>query len=438
MKTSSWIEPPTLAEDEQTAQPEAQAEGHALPVFFYDGTRYLLDIGDDYSPMNEMSVKRHLKRAGLKTADERDDAICDIQTERLVHFAGPLAGYQRGLHEVNGRRLLATSSPNIIKASPGEWPTLRAVIEGLLRDPEAGEHQIDIFYGWLKFARESLTTGRRRPGQALALCGPRGCGKSLLLDITEAALGGRRANPYSHFTGKTGFNADIAGAELLAVDDEAGSTDLRARKLLAANIKSNLFSGSVRIEGKHRQPFQLAPCWRMILAVNDEPEALLVLPPISEDVADKIILAHCHRFPLPMPAHTMDERSAFFARLMSELPAFVNWLEAWQPPADIREERCGVTYYHHPALLAALHELSPEGQLAELIDTAAARGDIALPWEGTASVLKAVLLDCPATRRDAERLLANANTCGKYLGRLEGKRVVRLPLADGIQPWRIV
>ena len=33
----------------------------------------------------------------------------------------------------------------------------------------------------------------------------------------------------------------------------------------------------------------------MMIAVNDEPEALLVLPPLSEDIIDKIILCRCEK-----------------------------------------------------------------------------------------------------------------------------------------------
>ncbi|MFN7341982.1 MAG: primase-helicase family protein, partial [bacterium] len=140
----------------------------------------------------------------------------------------------------------------------------------------------------------------------LALAGRRGCGKSLLIDLIELILGQRRANPYAFFTGKTNFNADLAGAELLAVDDEAGSSDIRSRKNFAANIKSCLFSGKIRVEAKHRCAFTFAPVWRMVIALNDEPEALLILPPMTEDIKDKIHLFHCQQKPLPMPAHTLD------------------------------------------------------------------------------------------------------------------------------------
>ena len=420
----------------ESEQPQAQPEPAGR--FYYDGTRYFLDTGAEFVPLDQRSVTRHLKRWGCDR-DTIDGALCEIQTARHIHFAGPLAGHPRGLHVVGGRKLLATVSPEIIAPKPGPWGTLRAVFEGLLADDEAGTVQVETWLAWLKYARESLVSNRRRPGQALALAGPRGCGKSLLLDVTALALGGRRANPYANFTGRTNFNGDLAGAELLAVDDESGSTDIRSRRNLSASIKACLFSGAVRIEAKNATPFTFAPCWRMLLALNDEPEALLVLPPLTEDIADKLTLLRCHKRPLPMPAFTMEERAAFFETLRGELPGLLAWLEAWEVPAALREERCGVTAYHHPALVASLHELSPEGQLVALVDTAAAAGALPLPWIGTAAELKGILAGCHQTSRDAEKLLGGWHAAtGAYLARMEGGRVERLPMLHGVLRWRVL
>lgn len=406
--------------------------------FCYDGTRYYLDTAREFVPMDQRSAARHMRGWGHDHATI-ESALCRIQTDGHIHFAGPLAGHPRGLHAVGGAKLLATVSPEIIESAAGPWPTLRAVLDGLLADPDAGQTQVETFLAWLKIARESLVTNRRRPGQALALAGPRGSGKSLLIDVTEMALGGRRANPYAYFTGRTNFNADLAGAELLAVDDEAGSTDIRSRRTLASNIKSCLFSGAVRIEGKNKTAFTFRPCWRMLVALNDEPEALLVLPPITEDIGDKITLFKCHKRPLPMSAHTLDEREAFFAKLREELPGMLAWLENWNIPEDLREERCGVRAFHHSAILAALHELSPEGQLVALIDTASAAGVLPLPWTGTAAELKSVLCGSSPTARDSEKLLGSWHAAaGSYLARLEGDRVERLPMLNGVLRWRVL
>ena len=140
-----------------------------------------------------------------------------------------------------------------------------------------------------------------------------------------------------------------------------------------------------------------------------------------------------------MPAHTLDEREVFFSTLRAELPGMFAWLESWDIPDELREERCGVLAYHHPSIISALHELSPEGHLSVLVDIAAAAGMLPLPWVGTAAELKGILTACPQTARDAEKLLGGwAPATGTFLGRLEGGRVERTTLRDGIQRWRLL
>lgn len=407
-------------------------------LFFYDGVKYYFDSGKEFIPMDQKSVSRHLRKRGFVTREMVDDALCDIQTHRFINYAGSLAGRERGLHVSNGIKLLAMTSPSIVQPSIAPWPTIQAVIKGLLDDPDHGSIQTETFLSWLKIARESLVSGRRRPGQALALTGQRGCGKSLLIDIIELALGGRRSNPYAYFTGRTGFNADLAGAELLAVDDDAGSSDIRSRKTFAANIKSCLFSGTVRIEPKHRTGFTFDPVWRMVIALNDEPESLLILPPITEDITDKIHLLHCYKSSLPMPAYTLDEKEAFFAAIKSEMAGFAHWLDKYEIPENLREERCGVKFYHHPYILKILVELSPEGQLLSIIDAVHSDDALLLPWTGTAAELKLILCGHHATAKDASKLLEWTPAIGTYLARLEGNRVERLALKDGITRWKIL
>lgn len=404
------------------------------PRVFYDGHKYFLDNQKDFIPINEASTKRHMRKAGLSN-DDIEDALCEIQNENFIVFAGPLAGKSRGIHETNGQRVLAINSPQIIPAEAGDFPILKKVIHGLLGEDET---QIQTLYGWIKVARASLLAGARRPGQVLALAGEAGSGKSLLIDIIEKLLGGRRANPYKFFTGRTGFNADLAGAELLAVDDDAGSTDIRARKALAAAIKANLFAGKVSIEGKHKTPFTFDPFWRMVMALNDEPEELLLLPPITEDIADKIILMKCRKFVFPMPVETDMEKELLFNQMVSEMPGFLHFLEQWEIPEELKESRCGVKFYHEPSILQGLAELSPEAALQGLIEQAHTVGALPLPWEGTADDLKGILTSCDSTRRDAERLLGSwIPATGTYLGKLTGGNVEKLTIVRGRQRWRV-
>lgn len=426
------------------------AQSDPAAHFFYDGRGFFLEHGLTYVPLSDVaSVRRHLKAMGCCGEKDAfglrpdDHALNRIQTRQLVSYAGPLAGFARGLHEMpGGKRVLVTESATLPVPAPGDWSTLRNVFTGLLIAETADTRQWQTFCGWIKTGFESLQAGKYRPGQALALAGPRGCGKSLMIEILRAIFGGRSAGAYEWLSGRTNFNLACAGAELLVVDDKAGTSDPRARATLAAGLKSGLFAGDVRIEGKHKNAFDCRPWWRLVFALNDEPENLLVLPPLNEDVLDKITLLRCHRFPLPMPAYTLDEKAAFMRVLLNEIPAFLHWLASWEIPDELRDERCGVTFYHHPALVERLQALAPETQLLGYIDEAVKAGLLSLPARLTAAEIQRILTEQDAPSRHAARRLFDWQAaCGTYLARLahsHPERVRKAGKRQGTEQWELL
>lgn len=416
----------------ETKFPQEPAPDWQDPEVFYDGTRFLLNNGRDYVPMDGRSIARQLKMRGVVNVDH---AICRIQTDCYVKYFGPIAGKTRGIHESNGDLLLASSNPNIIKARPGDCPTIRKFITDLFGGDEHAGTQVESFVGWMKIARLAMLEGKRRPGQALVLAGPIQCGKTQLIkQIIVPTMGGRQAQPYKYLSGKTGFNSDLLGAEILVIDDEAASNRIENRRALGDGIKTTLFASSVRIEGKFKSGFDFAPLWRIVIAVNDQPEALMVLPPLSQDLSDKMMILKCQKA-LEL---SDDDFDLWQTSIATELPAFLYDVERFVIQPENSDGRCGVRCFTHPGVVDAISELSPEHQLRNLIDALESSGGIVLPWEGTASGLKALLGSCAATRADAERLLGNwAPGCGVYLSRLVGKCVEKMKLRDGDQRWRV-
>jgi len=179
---------------------------------------------------------------------------------------------------------------------------------------------------------------------------------------------------------------------------------------------------------KHREALILQPLWRMSLSLNDDPERLQVLPPLDSDVKDKIIVLKTRKTTMPMRTGTpaLDER--FWDQLVSELPAFIHFLEQWQVPEALADERYGIKSYQHPEIVAMLEQTTPELRLLEFIDSelfhnpATALNHARLtPWEGTAATLESRLVN-PLSKivHEARKLLTWQNSCGTYLGRLKG------------------
>jgi hypothetical protein len=282
-----------------------------------------------------------------------------------------------------------------------------------------GTDQTPYFWGWLAWAYQSLRAGTFYPGQALAIAGPRECGKSLLQQLITVILGGRAAKPYQYMVGATPFNSDLFWAEHLAVEDEVASSDLRSRRAFGAQLKQFAACLDQRCHGKGREPVMLRPFWRLSITLNDEPENLMVLPPLDDSIEDKIIILRAVRRPLPMPADSPAAKAALWAKFMAEVPALCRWLLDYQIAPEHRSDRYGVAHYHDHEICSALYALSRESHLWEMISEVVIDGPGLEDWHGSADELTRLLTaaDSPCARA-ARELLTWPGACGTYLGRL--------------------
>jgi hypothetical protein len=294
-----------------------------------------------------------------------------------------LPGYRSGVHRLDsGERVLVKTQPNLLTPAEGEWPTLRAVIEGLLSTGKEGLDQTDYFYSWCKVAHESLRDGEPgnwRPGHAVIFAGPRGAGKSLLqTKIVTPLLGGREADPQKFLFGTDDFNGDCFAAEHLNLGEVPSSQKTVDRIALAETIKQIVATPLARMRLMRTEPWSVHPYWRLTISLNDDPDKLRSLPPISADYGDKVLIFHTKRTPLPMRTQTLEERRAFSEALSSEMPAFLHWLlHEWEIPGELLTykdgsdaTRFGFREYHHPLVKDGLFDETPAAELMMLIDMA--------------------------------------------------------------------
>jgi hypothetical protein len=337
------------------------------------------------------------------------------------------------------------------------WPMIREIMRRLFCT-DSTEDQFWTVLAHLRLSYQELCrllandehAGERsvRPGQALALVGPRDGGKSFFFDqVIAPVLGGRKVDAFKAFTGEAeGFNGELLNGEVWFIDDQEYSTDIRTRRKFAAHIKSKLFGSNMAFHVKYQTPITLKPFGRLFICCNDTPENLSVLPPITEDIADKIHLVRCNNAKMPMPTQTEEERKALRDTVRLELPHFIGDLLGMSIPAAITHHRTGVRTFQHPWVLDQLKRQSPETQLAELIlsafDTDTLHGDV---WEGSSRELKDSLTsDTARFSRDARALLSWPNAAGTYLARLvrdqqegTGLQVSELGQRSGIMRFRI-
>lgn len=411
------------------AKPYAFPTPEEFDAFYFSTkkTFWLQNLRKEWMEVTEGALRRFLKAKGYRTEvlidgrnHQLDDAILSIQYERDVHYAGPLAGFEAGEVLNCGSKILVTRSAAALKPRKGPFNTIHDFFGELL-----GE-KVLYFWAWLKAARESMEEGFPfRPGQVLVLVGPNQCGKSLAQSLITEALGGRGAKPYRYLSGRTDFNADLFGAEHLYMEDEVSATDLKTRRQFGESIKNLVASEVQSCHGKSKEAISLSPFWRVSISLNDNPESLLVLPPLEEGLADKIIMLRAFRVPFPYAQDDLTGRRRYRQQLTEDLPGFLHWLKSWKIPPELKCQRFGVKHFHEPLLLQLLDSLSPELKLLSLIDTLGIVNGYPWRWEGSASDLESKLRDQDRSGQ-VDKLLYFSSACGVYLGRLARKRPLRV------------
>jgi hypothetical protein len=410
-------------QDEQNSQNLATIVQHLK--IYYDSNRTMFWGRNDrggWIMLQGHDLRRWLAVIGYSARARNGQNVSEvniiqtaIQKANDVDYADSLAGYKLGIYEIAGKRILVKDSPALIRPEPGDWPLLQGIILRML----GCQQQVHLF-GWLKIAIQSLYNRKFRVGQALTLAGPKNCGKSLLQNLITKILGGRSAKPHRYMNGGTDFNGDLFGCEHLMIEDEEASTDIRARRNFGTKIKEITANETHSCHAKYRPAISLSPFWRLSISVNNEPENLMILPPIDESLEDKLIILKAEKHSMPMPTETNEEREIFIGSLEAELPHFIYFLLNFEIPVDLRSQRYGITHYQHPEILEALGTLAPETKLLDLIDTILFDSPAPGVWEGSAAELERLLTkEGGPVRREALQLFSFSVACGTYLGRLQ-------------------
>ena len=416
--------------------------------FYYDGGTRLYwrqDNNGVYLAVDEKSVIRALavemglSRKSEGRGSEVEHMVNRLQTHFNVAYAGPLAGYPAGLHREGNRRLLITEGPTLIQPTEGEWPLVTQLLGRMFQC--GAIDQRPYFYGWLKCAVECLQSGLRRPGQAIVLAGPPGSGKSLIQSLITQVLGGRSERPFTYLVGESSFNAEVFSCVHQLIEDEISTRDMRSRRRIGTAIKGMVANETQRCRRMRTDAIALKPMWRISISLNDEPEDLLVLPPLDMGIRDKFILFAITDGPPPMPINSIGDRDAMWKALVAELPAFLWFLQQWEIPQDLRHPRYGVREFHHPQLLAALRQTAPEERLLEIIDITVFNGmdsSIAEPWQGGALELEQELLRSDF-QREVTALFSFNGASGTFLRRLSNDHPDRISstVVRGRTRWAI-
>jgi len=427
----------------------------AVPLFYYGVARqwFFSDGRGSYTQVDSSQAKSFVACHGFnkKLPDgngntHAERAMIWLMQNKRVAFAGALAGYPAGVHESGGIRFLVTESPVVIEPKAGKCANIRQLVESLFFEPdeEYSRRQIIFFYLWLSESFAAFysrmaegETDKFRHCPALAIFGPRLCGKSVLIDLIITPLfGGRKADPLNYLR-EPKFNKDLFAASLLTLDDKGVSANLTERRARGEGIKDLIWKPEQRMEGKNADAVNLRPFWRLVIAGNDDDGGLQVCPALTQPLEDKLLILRARQAEgLPT---THEERDKWADKIRAELPAFAAYLLAWRPPQEVKlDPRTRVAIFWNPHIESALRELQPEMRLLELIDTLGLIESPAPLWEGKASEFEKAMRT-KDTQGLLDRMFLATNSAGKMLteiSRVSPDRVKKTD-RDGSSHYRI-
>ncbi len=375
---------------------------------------------------SESSFKLRLKKAGFggdkppgATTTPIEDELLRTQDDFGIEHAGPLAGHQPGILAVQGDRFLVTAGPTLVEPEEGSCQVTLDWLGLLLGD------QLGYFLLWLKFADEAVRSAGGRLGHVLILAGPPQSGKSRLQELTiTPVLGGRVAKAHLHISGASSFNSEWFKGEHLVGEDEVSSTKYENRQKMLDFFKAIAANKVHQYHAKGAEAMTLEPVWRCSYSLNDEPENLRTLPPITSSVRDKISLLHVDKVDdWPMPVDTDGGYRAFKERIREELPAFV-WHLQNRVKAPVEgdynfDKRYGVRAEQNQTLLAMLNEQSPEAHLESLIDAIYyGQGEPHTAKKKLSNEILADLLEHPKYASQVNKHFGSGPLIGGYMKRL--------------------
>ena len=397
------------------------AQGSTMQSFrpediFYDGpsSKYLVKVGSAYMTYSKLSpiitgVTRHLAPDYEEPKDLARavrDACKARELDGGIQWHGGIAGHRQGLAmDSNDLPILITSQAKTPQPQAGDAPLITEIISGAFADPTA----TTVFMSWLSGRYKAVRSHVHIPSPMMVLAGEINSGKSLLAWIVAQALGGRTANPYASWSGGMLWNDDLVSSELLLVDDCVGSTDIRSRRNFGASFKEAIYPHVIQLRKRNSSSIAVRPVWACIVCCNDTPESLQIIPPLDNDLADKIALLHVIGVQLPVDTSTPEGKLELQALIRAELPAFAQQLMDWVTPEELHDSRSGIVAWRDPMLTDAVDAHSPARRLEDLLEAALTHmglwGD--LPRDMTAADIQGRLTDVHSPVYDQAKQLCN-------------------------------
>ena len=281
------------------------------------------------------------KAAKGQVASQIDIALRTILKSRRVDGAAPFLYHKEDIVDKSGRKFLNLS---MVKAmlpaeSAGAWGEKFPIIAQVYDNVFASDLYKSLFLAWFKRFYATALAGDPALGQILALVGPVHCYKSWTIHkILKPAMGGFADMSNMANGAAGGFNAEVFRAPLAVIDDSQGASSEDKRLAYASALKKLVAHGSHMYHEKYQTPTEVEWKGRVVLALNDDPVSIRLMPTMELSNADKIVGVYLKTWADHPPSSVFDNLEII------ELPHFLAWLLHWSPPEEVidRKGRYGI------------------------------------------------------------------------------------------------
>jgi len=342
--------------------------------------------------LNDTEFTRHLRSKGISSKTKSATGQSDVDTvktmlatENPVMGARPFVFQPKGLIMFEGKRQLNTYDLSAFPAAPpGVMPHDKLLTDGcptiwaFLSEffaPVSGKGMDNVqlwhFLAWLKHAYESAVYEQQELGQAIVIAGAVSGGKTFLAyHIVSQLLGGE---PSAFGDGKSfimdgsQWNDHLFSKPVILIDDVAGAEVQEQRERFSSMIKPLIASPMVQVNRKFASSGKTLWPGRLIIACNDDPRSLRLLPDLEGSFADKVNLYLTNA---KSKFRFSADRKANAATFRSELPFFGRWLLDWEiPDAFLNKDhpRYRIFSYKHPDLFREAFDAGASASFFEIL-----------------------------------------------------------------------
>ena len=353
--------------DERLLGPYAQVEEEAIYArntqdVWFEGRDYWRKLRNTYYKEDSSAIRLYLNveqgflsNKAKGSPSQVDKALSFIHNARRIDGVFPFLFKKEEIINYENEKFLNTSRLKLILPKTGAFSA--TWVCSFFKAAFKEEEQREYFTAWLAFFYQTALRENLKRGQFAIFAGPGSSGKNFVCNRIIGKLFGGFKDCARFILSKDNYNGSLFNSAVWTAHDEEppkkGNAEIsQVLKKLAAN--DDFMWRNMWTQGDTRP-------WlgRVLVSLNDDPISLQVLPQLDYNTKDKLMFFKTYDHDLVFPS---------LAQIAQELPILAYYLQNYEIPLELKNERWGVKPYHHPVLVEEAVSVSPDASFKELLE----------------------------------------------------------------------